>query len=171
MTTRTRRGVVGGGVGESVGRPDAVGKLRGMFAFAQDLTAEGMLWGATVRSPHPRARLVAVDTGPALAMGGVHAVLIAADVPGRAAFGLEHPDQPVLATEEVRFWGEPVAVVAAVDEHTARLAADAVAVEYQELEPVVDPEEAAGANEVFRRLRVRRGPVYARGAVAVEGTY
>ena len=171
MTTRTRRGVVGGGVGESVGRPDAVGKLRGTFAFAQDLTAEGMLWGATVRSPHPRARLVAVETGPALAMGGVHAVLTAADVPGRAAFGLEHPDQPVLATEEVRYWGEPVAVVAAVDEHTARLAADAVAVEYQELEPVVDPEEAAGANEVFRRLRVRRGPVGARGAVAVEGTY
>ena len=105
----------GGGVGESPLRPDGVPKLRGEFDYAQDLRAEGMLWAATVRSPHARARIVSIDLAPALAIGGVHACLTSDDVPGRATFGLEHPDQPVLAGDEVRFWGEPVAVVAAED--------------------------------------------------------
>ncbi|CAN5882931.1 xanthine dehydrogenase subunit D [soil metagenome] len=172
MTTQTgRRAGVSGGVGESTTRPDGVAKVRGKFAYAQDLTAEGMLWAATTRSPHPRARIVSIDIAPALAIGGVHAVLIHDDVPGRAMFGLEHPDQPVLAVGEVRYWGEAVAVVAAEDDHTARLAAAAVEVVYEELDPLVDPEEADRRDEVFRRMRVRRGDQDARGSVVVEGFY
>jgi CO/xanthine dehydrogenase Mo-binding subunit len=91
-----------GVIGASPVRPDGAPKLRGEFEYAQDLTAEGMLWAATVRSPHPRARILSIDIGPALAVGGVHACLTAADVPGRATFGLEQPDQPVLAGDEVR---------------------------------------------------------------------
>ena len=124
MTTRTPARVdVAGGIGESTRRPDGVPKLRGEFDYIQDLSAEGMLWGATVRSPHPRARIVSIDIAPALALGGVHAVLTAEDVPGRPKFGLEHPDQPVLASGEVAYWGEPVAIVAAEDHDTARRAA------------------------------------------------
>jgi xanthine dehydrogenase D subunit len=130
-----------------------------------------MLWAATVRSPHPRARIVSIDVAPALAVGGVHACLTADDVPGRATFGLEHPDQPVLAGDEVRFWGEPVAVVAAEDEVTARLAAGLVEVEYEILDPLVDPVEADRKDEVFRRMRIRRGDQTARGSVVVEGSY
>lgn len=172
MTTGTERrmGVVGG-IGESTGRPDAVPKLTGDFAYAQDLHAEGMLWGATTRSPHPRARILEIDVAPALAIGGVHAVLTQEDVPGRGVFGLEHPDQPVLAGDEVRFWGEPVAVVAAEDPDTARRAAAAVEVEYEVLEPLVDPEVADERDEVFRRLRIRRGDQDARGPVVIEGYY
>ncbi|HSJ84332.1 MAG TPA: molybdopterin cofactor-binding domain-containing protein [Acidimicrobiia bacterium] len=170
-TSTTRRRVTGGTVGQSPPRSDGVPKLRGEFEFAQDLRAEGMLWGATVRSPHPRARIVSIDVGPALAVGGVHACLTAGDVPGRATFGLEHPDQPVLAGDEVRFWGEPVAVVAAEDEVTARRAAALVEVVYEVLEPLTDPAEADRRDEVFRRLRVRRGDQTARGAVVVEGRY
>ncbi|HEY6635521.1 MAG TPA: xanthine dehydrogenase subunit D, partial [Acidimicrobiia bacterium] len=105
MTTRTLAPpvTVPGGVGESPLRPDGMAKLRGEFAYASDLEAEGMLWGATTRSTHPRARIVSIDVAPALAIGGVHAVLTAGEVPGRAVFGLEHPDQPVLAGEEVRY--------------------------------------------------------------------
>lgn len=171
MTTKVRRTGVKGGVGESTTRPDGVPKLTGEFAYAQDLHAEDMLWGATVRSPHARARIVSIDIAPALAIGGVHAVLTQDDVPGRALFGLEHPDQPVLARDEVRYWGEPVAVVAAEDQDTARRAAAAVVVQYEELEPLVDPEEADARDEVFRRLRIRRGDPDARGPVVVEGYY
>ena len=170
-TSTTRRKVSEGAVGQSPARSDGVPKLRGEFEFAQDLRAEGMLWGATVRSPHARARIVSIDVAPALAVGGVHACLTAEDVPGRATFGLEHPDQPVLAGDEVRFWGEPVAVVAAEDEVTARRAAGLVEVVYEVLEPLTDPAEADRRNEVFRRLRIRRGDQTARGTVVVEGRY
>jgi xanthine dehydrogenase D subunit len=130
-----------------------------------------MLWGATVRSPHPRARIVSIDVAPALAVGGVHACLTAEDVPGRATFGLEHPDQPVLAGDEVNFWGEPVAVVAAEDEVTARRAAGLVEVVYEALEPLTDPAEADRRDQVFRRLQIRRGDQTTRGTVVVEGRY
>lgn len=159
------------GVGASALRPDSVAKLRGEFAYAQDLSAEGMLWAATVRGPHARARIVSIDPAPALALGGVHAVLTQDDVPGRPVFGLEHPDQPVLADGEVRFWGEPVAIVAAEDPGTARRAAAAVEVTYEELDPLVDPVDADQGNEVFRRMRIRRGDQTARGTVVVEGEY
>jgi xanthine dehydrogenase D subunit len=171
LSTPTRATRIEGGIGESPPRPDGVPKLRGEFAYAQDLHMEGMLWGATTRSPHPHARIVAIDVAPALAIGGVHAVLTADDVPGLATFGLEHPDQPVLASEVVRYWGEPVAIVAAEDEDTARRAAAAVVVEYQVLDPVSDPEVADQADHVFRRMRVRRGDQELTGTVVVEGFY
>ncbi|MGH8949059.1 MAG: xanthine dehydrogenase subunit D, partial [Acidimicrobiia bacterium] len=155
MRTAPRVQVPEGGVGESPLRPDGVPKLRGEFDYAQDLSAEGMLWAATVRTPHARARIVSIDLAPALAMGGVHACLTADDVPGRATFGLEHPDQPVLAGDEVKFWGEPVAVVAADDADTARRAAAAVVVGYEALDALTDPEKADRRDEVFRRLSIR----------------
>jgi xanthine dehydrogenase D subunit len=173
VTTETvpRIRVPEGGVGESPLRPDGVPKLRGEFDYAQDLSAEGMLWAATVRSPHARARIVSVDLAPALAIGGVHACLTASDVPGRATFGLEHPDQPVLAGDEARFWGEPVAVVAAEDPDTARRAAAAIEIRYEPLDALTDPVEADRRDEVFRRLSIRRGDQARRGSVVVEGTY
>ncbi len=170
-TTSARRTTPEGAIGESPLRPDGIAKLKGEFEYAQDLHADSMLWGATVRSPHPHARILSVDVAPALAVGGVHAVMTAADVPGRATFGLEHPDQPVLASETVKYWGEPVAVVAAEDEPTARRAAAAVVVEYEILQPLVDTDEADTADEVFRRMTIRRGDQRAEGAVVVEGYY
>ncbi|HEY4606194.1 MAG TPA: molybdopterin cofactor-binding domain-containing protein, partial [Acidimicrobiia bacterium] len=165
--TKTDEGLIG----QSPLRPDGLPKLRGEFEYAQDLTAEGMLWAATVRSPHPRARILSIDVAPALALGGVHAVLSADDVQGRASFGLEQPDQPVLAGDEARYWGEPVAVVAAEDPVTAQMAASLVAVVYDPLTPLTDPLAADEADEVFRRMRIRRGDQEARGAVVVEGYY
>lgn len=173
MTTRTRSRVarVEGTVGESPLRPDGIPKLKGEFAYAQDLESEGMLWAATTRSPHPSAVITAIDIGPALAIGGVHAVLTADDVPGRPVFGLEHPDQPVLATDRVRYWGEPVALVAAEDPDTARMAAAAIDVTYEVETPLVDPEEADLRDEVFRRMRITRGDQGVTGPVVVEGVY
>ncbi len=158
-------------IGDSTLRPDGVPKLKGEFEYAQDLSSDQMLWGATARSPHARARIVAIDVAPALAIGGVHAVLTADDVPGRATFGLEHPDQPVLAKDVVNYFGEPVAVVAAEDDRTARKAAAAIEVTYEALEPRTDPEAAEADGDVFRNMRIRRGDQDATGDVIVEGYY
>ncbi len=162
---------VAGGIGTSPIRPDGIPKVKGEFAFSGDLYEEDMLWGATVRSPHPRARIVAIDPAPALAISGVHAVLTQDDVPGRKLCGQAVQDQPVLADGETRFWGEPVAIVAADDEETARRAAAAIEVTYEVLDALTDPEEAERRGEVFRTMHLVNGDQERRGAVAVEGYY
>lgn len=170
MTTRTARGVLGG-IGTSVRRPDGEPKVTGNFAYASDLSAPDMLWGATLRSPYPHAKLTKLDTAPAFAMAGVLAVLTQDDVPGKQHFGQEITDQPVLCDGTARYWGEPVAVVAAEDEETARLAAAAIVTEWEVLAPVTDPAEAVEDGSVFRDMKVRRGDETAAGSVVVEGFY
>jgi xanthine dehydrogenase D subunit len=172
--TRTRRPP---GLGESVLRPDAPAKTKGEFAFSSDLWTEGMVWGATLRSPHPYARIRVLDTSPALAIPGVHAVITNDDLWGSRTYGLEHHDQPVFADEVVRYHGEPVAAVAADHPEIARRAAAAILVDYDVLVPVVDPEAAMTAEPIhpagnlFRHLKVRFGDPDAQGAVVVEGDY
>ena len=166
---------VEGGVGTSARRPDGTLKVSGEFAFSSDLWADDMLWGATVRSPHPSAEIRAVDVSAALAIPGVHAVLTAADVPGAARYGLEVADQPVLAVDEVRYVGEPVAVVAADHPETARRAAARIRVEYAVRTPVTDPEEALARGDLVRHVPIRRfgsaGPEALTADVVVTGTY
>ncbi|HWW52317.1 MAG TPA: molybdopterin cofactor-binding domain-containing protein, partial [Acidimicrobiales bacterium] len=167
----------GGRLGESARRPDGGPKVRGEFSFAGDLWAEGMLWGQTLRSPHPSARLIGIDATAALLIPGVRAVVTNEDIPGARRYGLEHRDQPVFAADVVRYAGEPVAAVAADHPDTARRACEAIVVHYEVLEPLVDPEEAAAAppihpdGNVFRRLAIRRGDATARGPIVVEGSY
>jgi CO/xanthine dehydrogenase Mo-binding subunit len=179
-----------GRVGETVRRVDAIPKVTGEFAYASDLFAAGMLWGHTVRSPHAHARILEIDISEALAMPGIHAVLTHADVPGAKTYGLEFPDQPVLAIDRVRYFGEPVALVAAEHPEQARRAAEKVRVEYKPLEPVVDPERATeqpplhegsptaghGFREdprpnVLRTIVIRHGDPDTAGDVSVEGVY
>jgi CO/xanthine dehydrogenase Mo-binding subunit len=149
-----------------------------------------MLWGDTLRSPHPHAWIVSVDLSRALAVPGVHAILTHADVPGRKTYGLEFPDQPVLAIDRVRYVGEPVAVVAADHPEQARKALAAIAVEYEPLEPVVDMERALQQEplhpdrptmghgylddprpNVVRHLVIRHGDPDTDGEVVVHGEY
>jgi len=170
MTVQTHTHVAGG-IGESVRRPDGVPKVTGTFAYASDLHAEGMLWGATLRSPHPHARLISIDLEGARAVDGVRAVLTQSDVPGLPLFGQEEQDQPVLCDGTARYWGEPVAIVAAEDEESARRAVDAIVVEWEVLEPLVDPAQAVDAGSTFRELKIRRGDQEAAGTVVVEGFY
>src|ERR671928_970568 len=138
-----RSGVpAGGGVGASPLRPDGVLKVRGEFAYASDLWIEGMLWGSTLRSPHPFARIRSIDISEALTVAGVRAVLTAEDVPGDNRYGLELADQPVLADEAVRYQGEPVALLAADHPEIARQAAKRIRVNYELWEPVTDARAA-----------------------------
>ncbi|MBG0829263.1 molybdopterin-dependent oxidoreductase [Planomonospora sp. ID67723] len=131
------------GVGESAPRPDGTLKVTGEFAYSSDLYLADMIWGVTLRSPHPSAWIRSIDIGPALAMPGVFAVLTHEDVPGEKFYGLERRDQPVLAVDQVRYQGEPVALVAADHPERARRAAQAIVVEYEVREAVTDPRRAA----------------------------
>ncbi|MGH9075664.1 MAG: xanthine dehydrogenase family protein molybdopterin-binding subunit, partial [Acidimicrobiales bacterium] len=167
------------GIGSDAPRPDGTLKVQGRFGFSSDLWAEGLVWGATVRSPHPRARIASIDPSDALRLPGVHCVLTHEDVPGRKVYGLEVADQPVLAFGEVRYQGEPVALVGAEDPETARRAAALVKVTYEVLTPVVDAAKALvpGSDlvhprgNVVRHVKVRRGDQSASAPVVVTGVY
>lgn len=165
------------GLGVSLEPADAAAKTSGTFPYAADLWAEGLLWAAVLRSPHPYARIVSVDTTPAAQMAGVRAVVTHADVPGDAAHGRRVTDRPVFAKDLVRHHGEPIAAVAADHPDTARLAAAAIAVEYEVLEPVTDPEQAFAAEplhpdgNLVRHIPLRFGDPDVVGEVIVEGLY
>jgi CO/xanthine dehydrogenase Mo-binding subunit len=179
-----------GRIGELVPRADGVPKVTGEFAYSSDLNAAGMLWGHTLRSPHAHARILGIDVSEALTVEGVHAVLTHEDVPGEKRYGLEFQDQPVLAVDRVRYFGEPVALVAAEHPEQARRAAEKIRVEYEPLETVVDPERATeqeplhpdrptmghGYREdprpnVVRSLVIRHGDPETEGDVSVSGAY
>lgn len=172
----TRRGVRDG-VGADALRPDGIPKVQGRFGFSSDLFAEGMLWGATLRSPHPAARIRSIDTSAAEQIDGVEVVITAADVPGEPTYGLEHADQPVFAADVVRYQGEPVAAVAAVHPDVARRAVRAIAVDYEPLDALTDSEAAIDADpihpdgNVFRHMRIAHGDPDATADVVVEGSY
>ena len=112
----------GARIGDSPTRPDATAKVQGRFAFSSDLWADGMLWGKTLRSPHPYARIISIDVSAAWKIDGVEAVITADDVPGQLTYGLISSDQPVFAVDVVRYVGEPVAAVAADHPETCRRA-------------------------------------------------
>lgn len=170
---------VRGGVGESARRVDGIPKVKGQFLFGSDLWADDMLWGYTLRSPHPHARIRSVDISQAVKSTGVHAVLLAADVPGRKTYGLEFADQPVLASDRVRYQGEPVAIVAATDLELAKRAADKIKVEYEVLPAVTDMEQALRPDapkihdfgNVLRHIRIVHGDPEAAADVWAEGYY
>ncbi|HVV13760.1 xanthine dehydrogenase subunit D [Amycolatopsis sp.] len=177
MTTTEQATGTANGVGSNARRPDGTVKVRGEFAYSSDLWHEDMIWGATLRSPHPYALIIGIDLTEALAVQGVYAVLTHEDVPGVNRYGLEHQDQPVLAADVVRYQGEPVALVAADHPETARRAMKRIKVTYEELEPVVDAERAAespalhpGGN-VLRHVPVRRGDPEVSAEVVVTGSY
>jgi 4-hydroxybenzoyl-CoA reductase alpha subunit len=134
-------------VGKPLRRVDAQGKVTGETRYADDHAMPGMLHMKLVRSRLPHARILSVDASRALATEGVRAVLTGKEFP--VAYGIlpvsqdEHP----LCNEKVRFVGDPVAAVVAVDEWTAEEAARLVAVEYQPLETIASPEEALARPE------------------------
>ncbi|WP_030376375.1 xanthine dehydrogenase family protein molybdopterin-binding subunit [Streptomyces rimosus] len=165
------------GLGVSLPSADAPAKTEGVFPYASDLWAEGLLWAAVLRSPLASARILSVDTGPAAEMPGVRAVVTHADVPGDPGHGRGTPDRPVFAHDVVRHHGEPIAAVAADHPDTARLAAAAIAVEYEVLEPVTDPQLAFEAEplhpdgNLIRHIPLHFGDPEVVGETIVEGLY
>jgi CO/xanthine dehydrogenase Mo-binding subunit len=133
-------------IGKPLPRIDAFDKVTGQAKFTVDMVMPGMLHGRFLRSPHPHARIVSIDTERARNLRGVKAVITGRDLPGiRYAF-VDTPrypaDETPLATDKVRYIGDEVAAVAAVDLETAEQALGLIRVEYEILPAVFDPEEA-----------------------------
>ena len=170
---------VSAGIGESVARPDGTLKVTGDFAFSSDLWADGMLWASTLRSPHPHARIKSINIAPALKINGVSAVLTHDDVPGAKLYGLEIIDQPVLAFDIIRFHGEAIAIVAADHPEVAKRAAQAIIVEYEILEPVIDADFAISGNapiihtggNITRHVPIIFGAQNLTADIVVKGEY
>ena len=141
-------------IGKGLPRRDGPAKVTGQAVYTFDVTLPGMLHGKILRSPYPHARIVSIDTSEAEKLPGVKAVITGKDTWGIRFGFVDTPrypaDQSVLAEEKVRYVGESVAAVAAIDEDTADEALDLIAVEYDPLPAVFDPEEAMkeGAPEV-----------------------
>ena len=130
-------------VGHSVARVDGFDKVTGTAKFVGDITVPGMLYGKILRSTYPHARIRSIDATQAEALTGVVAVLTAADL---GDLNLIYNGRPVIATDKVRYVGEPVAAVAAVDLETAEEALELINVDYEEL-PAVTGIDAAIAND------------------------
>ncbi|NBO68433.1 MAG: xanthine dehydrogenase subunit D, partial [Actinobacteria bacterium] len=175
VDTSTRRDILGA----SAIRPDGSAKVQGRFEFSSDLHAENMLWGATLRSPHPYARIISIDLSSAYKISGVEAIITADDVPGKKTYGLISSDQPVFAKDFVRYVGEPIAAVAADHPETCRRALAAIKVDYEVMSPLTDAELAIQSTtppihpdgNVIRRQQILTGDQNLQGEIIVEGTY
>ncbi|MBX5492691.1 MAG: xanthine dehydrogenase family protein molybdopterin-binding subunit [Chloroflexi bacterium] len=170
-------------IGHRVPRIDAGEKVTGAARYVADIKRPGMLVGRILRSPLPHARIVRIDTSRAQRVPGVRAVITAADAPA-VRWGAWTKDQYPLATGKVRYVGEEIAAVAAVDEATAEEALALIEVEYEELPAVFDPLEAMqpGApvihderpDNIALVIDVERGDVeaaFARSYLIVEETF
>ena len=137
-------------IGERTIRPDGVDKVTGRAAFAADTTMPGMIWGKILRSPHPHARIRAIDTSKAEALPGVKAVVTSRDV---VHFPVEKPVplglqdmrwmcRNVMARDKVLFPGHPVAAVAATTEAIAAKACELIEVDYEVLPWAIEIDDA-----------------------------
>jgi 4-hydroxybenzoyl-CoA reductase subunit alpha len=145
-----------------IGRPwtrvDGPGKATGEARYADDLFLPRMLYGRLLRSHLPHARIVRLDVSRACAIPGVHAVITGADLPVRFGIMPSSQDEEALCLEKVRYVGDPIAAVAAVDEETAERACEAIEVEYEPLRPVMSIEDAV-AEAAVRVQEYGDGPL------------
>ena len=172
-------------VGHSVPRPEEVDKVTGRARYTDDYVFPGMLYGRTVRSGVPHARILSIDTSEARALPGVRAVLTHEDIPGENIHGLVHEDWPCLCFDKVRYAGDAVAIVAADTPEIAEQAIQLVEVEYEPLPVVGDPvfARSEGAplvhdhwktGNLLKHIKVRHGDIeqgFAEADVIVERTY
>ena len=135
-------------LGRRMRKTDGLEKSTGRARYTDDLVLPGMLHGKILRSPHPHARIVSIDTSAAEALPGVYGVVTGAEMPIPFGIIVWTPDENALATDKARYIGDAVAAVAAVDEDTANRAAELIRVEYEVLEAILDPFESARRTDV-----------------------
>jgi len=129
-------------IGRRLRRTDGLAKSTGTAVYTDDIALPGMLHGKILRSPHPHAKILSIDVSAALALEGVHAVVTGSDMPETFGIIPWARDEYPLCLDKVRYVGDGVAAVAAVDEETACEALDLIDVEYEVLPHFLDPEEA-----------------------------
>ncbi|HEX3628985.1 MAG TPA: molybdopterin cofactor-binding domain-containing protein [Candidatus Dormibacteraeota bacterium] len=129
-------------VGKSLVKPDAFAKVSGQTKFADDLALPRMLFGRLLRSPHPHAQILNIDVSRARVLPGVLAVLTGDDLPVKFGILPVSQDEEALAREKVRYVGDPIAAVAAVDEWTAEEAIELIDIQFKELPASMSIEES-----------------------------
>jgi len=134
-------------VGRRLRKVDGMAKATGAALYTDDIALAGMLHAKTLRSPHAHARIRSIDTSRAEALAGVHAVITGAAMPVKYGVIPWTPDENALATDRVRFVGDEVAAVAAVDEEVAAAALALIEVDYEPLHAFLDPREALARGE------------------------
>ena len=179
-------------VGASLPRYDGIAHVTARTRYVDDVRVPDMLWAKALRSPVASARILRLDTTRASRMPGVHAVVTHRDVPKNVVghqevWGID-PDEPLLASDEVRFEGQTIAVVAAETEPQAQAAVDAIELAYEERPAFTDvrrafdagqPQVTPTGNVYFYypdqpQRQIRKGDIdaaFAAADVIVEGTY
>src|SRR5689334_2512306 len=165
------RARVGADAVRVIGKPrpkvDAVAKVTGRAIYADDMLPARTLHCRILRSPHPHARILSIDTSAARRMAGVIAVITGADLPIKFGILPVTQDERALEHEKVRYVGDPIAAVAATDEEIAAAACDAIAVEYEVLDPVMSI-NAALETPKDERIQDYGGPNNVHKFVALE---
>lgn len=167
-------------IGRDTPQVTAKAKVLGRALYAGDIKVAGMLHAKVLRSPHPHARIVRIDTSAARALPGVQAVLTGDDAPDNL-WGVHHKERAVLAKGVVRYCGEEVAAVAADTEEVARDALDLIVVEYEPLPAIYTTDEAVnapgihpGRDNVAHHIAFERGDVeagFAQADLVYEASY
>ncbi|SPF36514.1 4-hydroxybenzoyl-CoA reductase subunit alpha [Syntrophobacter sp. SbD1] len=146
-------------IGKPVLRIDGVAKVTGAAMYTDDMRLPGMLVGKILRSPHPHARIRRIDTSRAEALAGVKAVVTGQDAPVRYGILAVAEDEYPLAVDKVRFVGDEVAAVAALDEATAVRALSLIEVDYEVLPAIFDPHEALIRDDVKIHEETRKANI------------
>jgi 4-hydroxybenzoyl-CoA reductase subunit alpha len=154
-------------IGKPLPKVDAVSRVTGQAIYADDMLPPRTLHCRILRSPHPHARILSIDTSAARRIPGVVAVITGADLPIKFGILPVTQDERALEHEKVRYVGDPIAAVAATDEEIAASACDAIAVEYEVLEPVMSI-DAALAKPKDEPIQDYGGPNNIHKLVALE---
>lgn len=159
-------------VGRDRPRLDSTAKVTGRALYTVDIQKPGMLHAKVLRSPHAHARILSVDASAARSLAGVTAVVTREEIRGLHSYGTYVKDQPIVATDAVRYVGDVVAAVAAVDERTAFAALDLIRVEYEPLPAVFDSRAAMdpSAPAIFPDQPFAAYPEYGDGASGAAHT-
>ncbi len=154
-------------IGKPLPKVDAVSRVTGQAIYADDMLPPRTLHCRMLRSPHPHARILSIDTSAARRIPGVVAVITGADLPIKFGILPVTQDERALEHEKVRYVGDPIAAVAATEEEIAAAACDAIAVEFEVLDPVMSI-DAALASPKDERIQDYGGPNNIHKLVALE---
>lgn len=146
-------------VGTSVTRKDAYEKATGKAKFAADYNFTNQLYGKVITSPFAHAKIKKIDIAAALTIPGVKAVLTYKDIPGKNIVPLVFPDMPFLAENDVKFYGEAVALIAAETKEIADEAAKKIKIEYKTLKPLLTIKESIKQNKVIKEYKILKGDI------------
>ncbi|HLJ33854.1 MAG TPA: molybdopterin cofactor-binding domain-containing protein, partial [Ktedonobacteraceae bacterium] len=139
---------------------DAYGKVTGRALYADDIMLPRMLYGRLLRSPHPHARILSIDTRRAYELPGVLAIITGEDLPQKFGILPSSQDEYALAIDKVRYVGDPVAAIAATDPDTLDEAIRLISVEYEVLPALMSIDEALAHPETKINDEARIGNIH-----------